>query len=80
MGEAPQADRLSRAARGRPAGGLAARPALRALQRFARHEGGATAIEYGLLAALLGLAIITAAGALRQEIYDLLISVADALG
>jgi hypothetical protein len=32
------------------------------------------------LAALLGLAIITAAGALRQEIYDLLISVADALG
>lgn len=43
-------------------------------------ENGATAIEYALLASLLGLVIITAAGALRAQIYDLLISVADALG
>jgi pilus assembly protein Flp/PilA len=30
------------------------------LSRFVRNESGATAIEYGLLAALIALAIITA--------------------
>ncbi|MDP1643186.1 MAG: Flp family type IVb pilin [Phenylobacterium sp.] len=50
------------------------------LKRFARDRSGATAIEYALLASLLGLVIITAAGALRAQIYELLISVADALG
>ncbi|MDP2212570.1 Flp family type IVb pilin [Phenylobacterium sp.] len=56
---------------------MAARSGLR---RFTRDRSGATAIEYALLASLLGLVIITAAGALRAQIYELLISVADALG
>ncbi len=56
---------------------MAARPGLKP---FVRNASGATAIEYALLASLLGLVIITAAGALRAQIYELLISVADALG
>ena len=31
------------------------------LSKFAKNESGATAIEYGLIAALIGVAIITAA-------------------
>ena len=49
------------------------------MRRFAREASGATAIEYALLASLLGLVVITAAGALRAQIYELLISVSDAL-
>ena len=33
-----------------------------ALKRFLKNEDGATAIEYGLIAALIGVAIITAVG------------------
>ncbi|MBA4794036.1 Flp family type IVb pilin [Phenylobacterium sp.] len=77
MGEARQADRLSDAAGRRAAGRLAARPDLSA---FRRDDRGATAIEYALLAAVLGLVVVTAAGALRAEIYDLLIFVSDSLG
>ncbi len=32
--------------------------------RFARNESGATAVEYGLIAALIGVVIIAGAGAL----------------
>jgi len=32
------------------------------LKRFLNNEDGATAIEYGLIAALIGVAIITAVG------------------
>ena len=32
------------------------------LMRFFKNEDGATAIEYGLIAALIGVAIITAVG------------------
>ena len=32
------------------------------LKRFLKNEAGATAIEYGLIAALIGVAIITAVG------------------
>lgn len=32
------------------------------LARFAHDESGATAIEYGLIAALIGVAIVTGAG------------------
>ncbi|MBY0564183.1 MAG: Flp family type IVb pilin [Hyphomonadaceae bacterium] len=32
------------------------------LKRFLKNEDGATAIEYGLIAALIGVAIITAVG------------------
>jgi Flp pilus assembly pilin Flp len=77
MGEAKRAPQLPDAPGRRPAGGLAARPGLKP---FVRNASGATAIEYALLASLLGLVIITAAGALRAQIYELLISVADALG
>ena len=34
---------------------------LDALRRFARHDGGATAMEYGLILALLSLIVIGAA-------------------
>ena len=37
------------------------------LARFAKDESGATAIEYGLIAALIALAIIVGAGALITE-------------
>ena len=53
---------------------------MKLISRFFKDESGATAIEYALMASLLGLVIITAAGALRAQIYELLISVADALG
>ncbi|TPM28205.1 Flp family type IVb pilin [Mesorhizobium sp. B2-3-4] len=38
------------------------------ISRFIRDESGATAIEYGLIAALIALAIITGAGALGNAI------------
>ncbi|WP_214471507.1 Flp family type IVb pilin [Mesorhizobium sp. dw_380] len=36
--------------------------------RFVKDESGATAIEYGLIAALIALAIITGAGALGNAL------------
>ncbi len=36
--------------------------------RFAKNESGATAIEYGLIAALIGVGIITAATQLGTDI------------
>jgi pilus assembly protein Flp/PilA len=38
------------------------------IKRFVRCESGATAIEYGLIAALIGVAIITATRALGTSI------------
>lgn len=38
--------------------------------RFAKDESGATAIEYGLIAALIAVGIITAATALGTNISD----------
>ncbi|RUX27433.1 Flp family type IVb pilin [Mesorhizobium sp. M7A.F.Ca.US.011.01.1.1] len=38
------------------------------IARFVKDESGATAIEYGLIAALIALAIITGAGALGNSI------------
>ena len=35
--------------------------------RFVKDESGATAIEYGLIAALIALAIMVGAGAARQR-------------
>jgi pilus assembly protein Flp/PilA len=40
------------------------------LRKIARNEAGATAIEYGLIAAVLGVGILTAAKALRTGIAD----------
>ena len=36
--------------------------------RFAKDESGATAIEYGLIATLIGIAIIAGAGALGTKL------------
>lgn len=38
------------------------------VSRFLKDESGATAIEYGLIASLIAVAIITAAGALGNQI------------
>jgi pilus assembly protein Flp/PilA len=38
------------------------------LKRFVMDESGATAIEYGLIATLIGIAIITGAGALGTKL------------
>ncbi len=42
------------------------------LARFAQDESGATAIEYGLIAALIGVAIIGGATAVGGKLSDLL--------
>ncbi|NBN64664.1 Flp family type IVb pilin [Microvirga tunisiensis] len=47
--------------------------------RFAKDESGATAIEYGLIAALIGLAIIAGATALGTEIGNLFTRISDKL-
>ncbi|MFN4009223.1 Flp family type IVb pilin [Pannonibacter sp.] len=39
--------------------------------RFAKDESGATAIEYGLIAGLISIAIVTAAGALGGDLSSL---------
>jgi len=38
------------------------------IKRFAKDEDGATAIEYGLIAAILSVAIVTAVGGVRDEL------------
>jgi pilus assembly protein Flp/PilA len=40
------------------------------IKRFACDESGATAIEYGLIAALIALAIMVGAGSLGNEINN----------
>ncbi len=39
--------------------------------RFVKDESGATAIEYGLIAAIVGVGIITGLGTLKQGLNDL---------
>jgi pilus assembly protein Flp/PilA len=41
---------------------------LKFMTRFAKDESGATAIEYGLMAALIAVALIVGAGALGNAI------------
>ncbi len=41
------------------------------LKRFVKDESGATAIEYGLIAALIAVVIITGATLLGNELSDL---------
>jgi Flp pilus assembly pilin Flp len=48
------------------------RPALGRLARFATNRRGATAIEYGLMAALIGLAIMSTVFSMGQGIKDTL--------
>jgi pilus assembly protein Flp/PilA len=47
--------------------------------RFVKDESGATAIEYGLIAALIALAIMVGAGALGNAIDDQFQSIADTM-
>jgi pilus assembly protein Flp/PilA len=48
------------------------RPLPRVLRRFADDEGGATAVEYGLMAALIALTIFGALSAVGQGIKNTL--------
>lgn len=41
------------------------------IKHFAQDERGATSIEYGLIAAGIGVAVITVVGSVGQEIYDI---------
>ena len=47
--------------------------------RFAKDESGATAIEYGLIATLIGVAIIVGAGALGTKLNDVFNAIAGAV-
>ena len=47
--------------------------------RFAKDESGATAIEYGLIAALIAVGIITAATTLGTELSSMFTRIADKL-
>jgi pilus assembly protein Flp/PilA len=49
------------------------------IARFVKDESGATAIEYGLIAALIALAIITGAGALGNAINGKFTSIGSTL-
>ncbi|MFD1253184.1 Flp/Fap pilin component [Devosia equisanguinis] len=48
--------------------------------RFAQDESGATAIEYGLIAALISVGIIVAAQALGGNLGSLFNGISDVLG
>lgn len=50
------------------------------LRRFLKNEDGATAIEYGLIAALIGVVIISAVTALGTGISGTFQEIADELG
>ncbi|CDP50620.1 Flp family type IVb pilin [Paradevosia shaoguanensis] len=49
------------------------------IAKFAKDESGATAIEYGLIAALIAVAIIAAAGLLGTRLGDLFNGIKDAI-
>ena len=48
--------------------------------RFAKDESGATAIEYGLIAALIAVALITVLGTVGSNLQTTFSSVSDKLG
>ena len=49
------------------------------VSRFVKDESGVTAIEYGLIASLVGVAIIVGAGALGSKLNTTFTSVNNAL-
>ncbi|RUU00373.1 Flp family type IVb pilin [Mesorhizobium sp. M7A.T.Ca.TU.009.01.3.2] len=49
------------------------------IARFVKDESGATAIEYGLIAALIALAIITGAGTLGNALNTKFTNIGDTL-
>ena len=52
----------------------------RLMLRYAADEGGASAIEYGLIAALISVAIIAALGTLGINLRDKAMEIAEAVG
>jgi pilus assembly protein Flp/PilA len=50
------------------------------LKRFKNDESGATAIEYGLIAALIGTAIIVAVGAVGTNLTQTFERIRDSIG
>jgi pilus assembly protein Flp/PilA len=50
------------------------------LNRFIKDQSGATAIEYGLIAALIAVAIITVLGQVGTSLTNTFTSVKDGLG
>lgn len=50
-----------------------------ATRRFMRDEEGVTAIEYGLIAALIAIVIIAAVGAVGTSLKDVFQDIADCL-
>ncbi len=52
---------------------------IKLIKRFAKEEDGATAIEYGLIAALIAVAIIGAVGAVGDQLTTMFQDVADAV-
>ena len=48
--------------------------------RFAQDESGATAIEYGLIAALISVVIIVAVGLLGNTLNQVFLDINEALG
>ena len=50
------------------------------LRRFARHQGGATAIEYGLLLALLSVVVIGAVTSTGVKLFTLVNNASNAVG
>ncbi|MBN8912521.1 MAG: Flp family type IVb pilin [Rhizobiales bacterium] len=49
------------------------------LSRFAKDESGATAIEYGLIAAIVGVGIIAALGTLQESLSGIFETVGEKL-
>lgn len=50
------------------------------ISRFAKDESGATAIEYGLIAAIIAVGLIFALGQVKSALDGTFSSIADALG
>jgi pilus assembly protein Flp/PilA len=53
---------------------------MQGVNRFIRDEEGVTAIEYGLLAALIAVAIIVGAGLVGTQLNTLFTDIAEELG
>jgi len=53
---------------------------MKTIAKFLRDDSGATAIEYGLIAALIAVAIIAAASMLGGQLGNLFNNIADRLG
>ncbi|MFZ5671059.1 MAG: Flp family type IVb pilin [Pseudomonadota bacterium] len=76
MGETGQPFRLSDAAGGPAAGRLAARLSLKA---FGRDRSGATAVEYGLICALVFLVIVASVTTFGTRTTTIIQTVSDAI-